>query len=273
MEKIKILYVKHTGLLFMTIMLTLNVNAQTDDATLPHKVSHAEPLYMDLVRDLGARKGEKEINIGADFAKNRDYNEYAFLIEYEFAPVHRLGLEVEADFSFFKRAGGDAEIPENKLECLQFSSQYSFLVSTEHQATLAVGYTQILEFIGFKNYGDDHLIKGVAYNPFFIAAKRWGSDFHTLVYTGPVAEQDLAENITTINWLINTTFHYTIPGTGHFIGIEINKEVEGGRFQMTLRPQAKIKLNHRLAIGLVAGLPITEAREGFSCFFRVIYEP
>ena len=28
------------------------------------KVLHAEPLYIDLIRDLGARKGEREWNIG-----------------------------------------------------------------------------------------------------------------------------------------------------------------------------------------------------------------
>ncbi|MGS2763099.1 HAEPLYID family protein [Sinomicrobium sp. M5D2P9] len=272
MEKIKALYLRNVTLLFMTIMVTLITNAQTRDTPLPDKVPHAEPLYLDLVRDLGARKGEKEINVGADFAKIKNYNKYAFLVEYEFAPIHRLGLEVEADFSFFKRAGGNAEVPANKLECLRFSSQYSFLVSTEHQATLAVGYTQIFEFTDFNKYGNNRLITGVAYNPFFIAAKRWGSDFHTLVYTGPVVGQDLADNTTGINWQINTSFHYTIPGTGHFIGIEINKEINRGRLEMTLRPQAKIKLNHRLAVGLVTGFPMNKGPEGFSSFLRVIYE-
>lgn len=69
--------------------------------TKPDKVSHAEPLYFDLVRDLGARKGEKEINVGADFTNITNYNEHDYLIEYEFAPINRVGFEVEADFSFF----------------------------------------------------------------------------------------------------------------------------------------------------------------------------
>jgi hypothetical protein len=34
------------------------------DKGLPPKVLHAEPLYIDLIRDLGARKGEKEWNVG-----------------------------------------------------------------------------------------------------------------------------------------------------------------------------------------------------------------
>src|SRR5690554_105364 len=124
--------------------------------TPPEKVSHAEPLYMDLVRDLGARKGEREINAGIDFIKSKNYNEWACLVEYEFAPIHRLGLEVEADFSFFQRTAATAESPGNKLEGLRFSSQYSFWVSTPLQTT----------------YRKNNLVTGTVYNPFFVAAKR-----------------------------------------------------------------------------------------------------
>src|SRR5690606_38549818 len=50
--------------------------AQTD--VIP-KVHHIEPLFVDLVRDLGARKGEKEVNIAADFRNVKHYNEYGVL--------------------------------------------------------------------------------------------------------------------------------------------------------------------------------------------------
>ena len=39
-------------------------NPDTIVKKLPPKVDHAEPLYIDLMRDLGARKGEAEINVG-----------------------------------------------------------------------------------------------------------------------------------------------------------------------------------------------------------------
>ncbi|MGE0567562.1 MAG: HAEPLYID family protein, partial [Bacteroidia bacterium] len=86
--------------------------------TKPDKVSHAEPLFFDLVRDLGARSGEKEINVGVDFANITNYNKHAFLVEYEFAPINRVGFEVEAEFSFFKRTNPVSDIPNHKLECL-----------------------------------------------------------------------------------------------------------------------------------------------------------
>jgi hypothetical protein len=256
----------------VTILTFVNTCiAQVD--TKPDKVSHAEPLYLDLVRDLGARKGEKEINIGADFSNSTHYNTNAFLIEYEFAPINRLGLEVEADFSFYKRIHTNSETPGNKLECLRFSTQYSFFVSTKLQTTMALGYTQIAEFTAFKNYGKADFMTGTVYNPFFIAAKRWGKSFHSLSYISPMLEHTFATNALCLNWQINTSFHYVIPQTKHFIGVELNKEFHDGVFCMTIRPQVKMKLSPKVALGLVTGIPVINQEEGYSSFVRIIYEP
>ena len=47
------------------------VSAMGDTTSIvkPAKISHAEPLYLDLVRDLGARKGEREWNVGTQFSQ------------------------------------------------------------------------------------------------------------------------------------------------------------------------------------------------------------
>jgi hypothetical protein len=236
------------------------------------KVSHAEPLYLDLVRDLGARKGEKEINIAGEFAKGKSYNKYGLLAEYEFAPINRLGLEVEADFSFFKKNEEHLETPQNKLECLRFSAQYTFFVSTKLKTSLAVGYTQIFEFDRPSDPIRTGLVTGTVYNPFLVAAKRWGSNFHTVLYAYPLIERNLYDNSTDVDWQVNASFLYTIPQTKHFVGVEINQEIIQGRYEITARPQVKIKLNENLAAGLVAGIPLTQGHEGFSSFLRLIYE-
>lgn len=272
MNKVKT-HFRNIVLIAIVIITSINGNAQLPDTEpeLP-KVSHAEPLYFDLVRDLGARKGEKELNIGADFTNNSDYNAYSLLVEYEFAPVNRLGLEAEADFSLFKSTG-NTKTPNNKLQCLRLSAQYSLFVSPEYRTTLAIGYSQLIEFTDFKSYGKRQLITGVSYNPFFVAAKRWGNNFHTLMYVGPVFEYDFTQKTTIVNWQINTAFHYTIPHSSHFIGVELNKEINQGKLEMTVRPQVKIKLNQNLGIGFVTGFPINKKCQGFSSFFRIIYEP
>lgn len=261
-----------TTLLLLLISVTLITNAQFTSSNLPEKVKHAEPLFMDLVRDLGARKGEKEINVGADFSNTKDVTEYAFLVEYEFAPVHRLGLEVEADFSFYKSTKEGIPTPENRLEVLRFSSQYSFYVSTPHSATMALGYTQLIGLTAFNSYGQKNILETVAYNPFFVVAKRWRNHLHSLLYAGPVIEHNILNHKTNKSWQLNTSFHYVIPHTGHFIGLEINKEIDRGNFHITLRPQAKVKLNKALALGIVTGFPIHNKEEKFSSFFRVIWE-
>ena len=54
----------------------------------PDKVLHAEPLYIDLIRDLGARKGEKEWNESLGLAiyqssnSSKDTTSVVFLEEF-----------------------------------------------------------------------------------------------------------------------------------------------------------------------------------------------
>lgn len=242
------------------ILLTDAVSAQ-ENRPLPDKVHHAEPLYNDLVRDLGARKGEKEFNVGADIKKMDRTDEYGYLAEYEFAPMDRLGLEVETDFAYSKSKTADLS-SGNELERLRLSSQYSFYVSKKQATTLAIGYTQIFNF-------EDG---GTAFNPFFVAAKSWHTNWHTLIYTGPEIAYHYKSRTTEMNWQINTSLHYTLPQTDHFIGLEVNQEVAEGLLETTLRPQVKLGLSNKLAIGMAVGFPIAGKENAISSFFRLIYQ-
>ncbi len=69
------------------------------------------------------------------------------------------------------------------------------------------------------------------------------------------------------------TFHYLIPGTRNFIGLEFNKEVADKDFDMTIRPQLRLSIADNLMVGIVAGVPIRRENERFSTFIRLIYEP
>lgn len=242
------------------LLYSFSVNAQENRA-LPDKVHHAEPLYNDLVRDLGARKGEKEFNLGADIKKMGKADDYGYLMEYEFAPIDRLGLEVETDFMYSKSKMENVK-SSNELERLRLSSQYSFYVSKKQAITLAVGYTQIFNFVE----------GGTAFNPFFVAAKSWKTNWHTLIYTGPEIGYQYKSKKTAMNWQINTSFHYTLPQTDHFIGLEVNQEVNSGGLETTLRPQVKLGLNNKLAIGMAMVFPIGGKETEISSFFRLIYQ-
>jgi len=89
------------GLTLLVSIASLDIIAQTDSLTTKRdsldnvfiqsieqqtgslKLLHAEPLYIDLIRDLGARKGEKEWNVGLGLTDNQNFDAYEALVEYE----------------------------------------------------------------------------------------------------------------------------------------------------------------------------------------------
>lgn len=239
----------------------------------PEKVLHAEPLYIDLIRDLGARKGEKEWNVGLGLTDNNTYDSYTALVEYEWAPINRLGLEIELPFSLYYPVQGKNETPGNKLNSIKLAAQYSFFVSEKYSTSMALGYIHEFELNDFDNYSSESIFTGNVFNPFFVAAKRIGNNFHTLLYTGPAFIQHFSHNDLYTSWQINSNFHYMIPGTRNFIGVEFNKRIETDDFDMTVRPQMRVSIAENLIVGIVTGIPISRENERFSTFLRLIYEP
>ncbi|NGZ90918.1 HAEPLYID family protein [Psychroflexus maritimus] len=240
----------------------------------PYKVLHAEPLYVDLIRDLGARKGEKEWNIGLGLTDNLKFDAYEALIEYEWAPIDRLGLEVELPFTFYSPVEDTEKdsIPSNQLNSIKIAAQWSFFVNEPMATSMALGYINEFELSDFRNFGKP-FIKGNVYNPFLVVAKRWGNNFHSLIYTGPMIEQDFSTNKFHTTYDINTSFHYMITGTRNFIGVEFNKTFDNGDFDMTMRPQMRLGIADNLLVGIVVGIPVSRENERFSSFVRLIWEP
>lgn len=238
------------------------------------KVLHAEPLYIDLIRDLGARKGEKEWNVGFGLTDKLRFDAYQALVEYEWAPINRLGLEVELPFTFYTATNGiyKDSVPSNKLDAIKLAAQWSFFVSEKKATSLAIGYINEFEFSDFKRFGKP-LFQGNVFNPFIVAAKRWGSNFHTLIYTGPSIEYHYKTSQHHTKYDVNTSFHYMISGTRNFIGIEFNKSIHQKDFDMIIRPQMRLGISEDLLVGIVAGIPIEKANERFSAFVRLIWEP
>lgn len=237
------------------------------------KVIHAEPLYADLMRDLGARKGEKEWNLGMQVRDDNGYYTMSPLIEYEFAIIDRLGLEVELPFTVTSTSQEGIQKPGSKLDGLKLAAMYTFLVSEKSNFSAAIGYVNEIEFNEFNKY-DERFFTGNVFNPFFVAAKRWGRNFHSLVYAGPVINRHFEHPETEITWEVNTSFHFMRFGQKNFVGVEFNKVIdEDGHFSMTVRPQARVVMSDQFILGIATGIPLKKEDEGFSGFFRLIYEP
>lgn len=233
------------------------------------KVLHAEPLYIDLIRDLGARKGEREWNLGFGLTDKDNFDEYEALIEYEWAPMDRLGLEVELPFSFESGQSSTNGSSRNGLKSLKLAAQWSFLVNEKRATSIAVGYINEL-LLTPKILASP---KGNVFNPFIVMAKRWGQNFHTLVYTGPHIEYGIDKGVWQSSYALNTNFHYMIDGTRNFIGIEINKSYARHHSSYVLRPQMRLGINDQMMLGIIAGIPLNKDHERFSTFLRLIWEP
>lgn len=243
------------------------LTAQQKD--LSPKVAHAEPLYNDLVRDLGARKGEQEWNAGWKLNDKAGYREQGGFIEYEFAPVSRLGLEMEIPFSYYyaEKPENKVVLPDRKIQSIKPALQYTFLVSEKYQLSMAVGSIYEVQLHAFKTMsGSGKWIKGHRLNPFFAAAKRIGRHFHVLLSTGP----DLGLSDNSFAYQNNLSIHYVPAQSNCFIGMEINQE-SGGR--TILRPQVKLRLSSSMALGLVTGIPLSTCGENLSVLMRLVYEP
>lgn len=254
---------------------SLYIEEVENDKT-PDKVLHAEPLYIDLIRDLGARKGEKEWNIGLGLTDKLDYDEYELLVEYEFAPINRLGLEIEVPLTFAFRNNpqtDDSRPPSHRVESLKTAVQWSFFVSEKLKTSMALGYLNEIEFTDLNTMTTNNVLQGNVSNPFFVIAKRWGSNFHTLLYTGGKFTHHFEGGSTNFSYQNNFSFHYMIPSTRNFIGLETNQEFKNQNSYVTLRPQMRISLADNLIVGIVAGIPLERKNERLSSFIRLIYEP
>lgn len=262
------------ALIFITALSSALAQSKKD-TDKPLKLSHAEPLYIDLIRDLGARKGEHELNVGFGINDEKEYISYSGFAEYEFAVANRLGVEVEVPFEMYAPASGTAStsLPGNRVEGIKLATQYTFLVSAKHQTSMAVGYIQEMELPDFDALGANApLFKGTLYNPIFIAAKRLTPNIHTLLYTGPVIAQEFATNTTETLLQVNGNLHYVF-NNGNFAGIETNMEFSDEKPEIVLRPQFKVAFSKSVSLGILAGLPVTHHNHGPSAMTRMIWVP
>jgi hypothetical protein len=237
------------------------------------KVLHAEPLYIDLIRDLGARKGEAEWNVGLGITDRTNYDNIEALVEYEWAPIDRLGLEIEIPVSLYSAFPGATNVPANRVESLKLGAQRTLLVSLERSTSLAVGYLHQFVFRDPVRLRPRDPFRGNVYNPFMVAAKRWGDNFHTLVYTGAQWRQrhGLGTEPTVFEWHSNVD--YMLSGTRNFVGVEINKYMQAGELDMTVRPSMRLAIRDDLLMGIAVGVPASRNKDRLGMFLRLIYEP
>jgi hypothetical protein len=256
------------------------------------ELKHYMPLYLDIPAELNVKKGYKEINVGFGYADFKDFSGERALVEYDFAPVRKLGFEIEVPFVFVHNkhevaavAPGheeeDVQVPEEggateSAMALRVGFNYSFLTLRKAKMTFAGGYFNEIETSPFKEFGKPVFIANV-YNPFIAVAKIWGTRLHSMVYAGPAIKQEFHNNETKTAWRLNTILSYRFGKNEKesFAGIECNQSFSSGdKAQLLLRPQVQLQFSEKISLGIIAGIPVQTANNlNGSGFLRFIYRP
>jgi len=284
---------KRTVQTFIFSLLSFFAFCQEEAEVEPTK--HYMPLYLDIPAEMNVRKGYQEANIGIGYADFRDFKGQRALLEYDFAPINKLGIEIELPFIFVQEKhptsvtteteSHSTEVESHSSEegggpksanALRVGFNYALLNVAKAKTSIGIGYFNELEFTPFEDFGKP-LFEANIYNPFIAIAKIWGERFHTMIYTGTATKQHFEHNSFETSFRFNTIVSYRF-GKGekeNFIGIESNQTWAVGQTGlMTLRPQAQIELTERWKIGIVAGIPIaTNNHLNGSGFLRIIYTP
>lgn len=247
------------NLIGLFILVPMAMNAQENPGKRQLKLKHAEPLYVDLIRDLGARKGEKEWNMGWGMKNEKTYTLHSGFVEYEFCPWNRLGLEVEVPFSFYQ-AKMEKEKPLQAIHGIRLAAQYTFFVKGKQRLSAAFGYIYEMEM---------PFSRGHSHSPFLVVAKRWGTSFHSLLYTGPVFHYASLHRDPAFQ--VNASFHYAPDDGTAFFGLEVNEVIGNSSHSLLLRPQVKVKLSGSSSLGIAGSIPLI-AEEGVGFLLRFIYE-
>jgi hypothetical protein len=238
------------------------------------KVYHAEPIAIDLMRDLGARKGEAEWNVGVSQKDKTTYDELLVFVEYEWAPVNRLGLEIEVPVMFHAPLGSGSErAPPDQIESLKLAGMYTFQVDTAKHWSTALGYLHEVLLNETNSVLLRRPVDGQLFNPFLVTARRWTDNWHTLLYTGPRIVRRAGGAWEKPVFEANWNLHFMVPGTRNFVGLEANQSIESGRSNFILRPQMRVSINDHFLIGIAGGIPVNRDKERVGTFIRLIYEP
>lgn len=269
------------------ILLTITITNGQNSTKEPKSLKHYMPLYLDMPAEMNVKKGYKEFDLAIGHADFKDFSGQRALIEYDFAPIDKLGFEIELPFIFVqqKHSNTSTATESHSSEegggpksgnAVRIGFNYSLYSFKEAKTSINAGYFNEIEFSPFEHFGKP-LFEANVYNPFVAVAKIFGDRFHAMIYTGTATKQyfELHKSLTSVRFNTILSYHLGNQYKENFIGIESNQtwaKDESG--QMTLRPQAQIEISEKWKLGLVASIPVaTNNHLNGSGFIRLIYTP
>jgi hypothetical protein len=206
-----------------------------------------EPMVFDLVRPLGAQKGELEINTLAEYEFESRSVEWAPEIEYAFVDLYAFELELPME--------------NGAVDAYKFALQGTFKNHRNRQRRFIHGWQYIGEYIIDDKRFENNLLYLFGYK--FNA--RWSTlNMVGFRHTDPSAKGDF-------EGLLNSNLFYSIPG-GIVLGVEINWEHRPNRpNQALIVPQAHMRLGKHTDLQIGGGLKQIANRYFPHLAMRLIY--
>ena len=266
---------KYLAILFVTLSVSSFAVAQGQDKD----IKNVSPVYEDLTTEIGVDKGMNELNINFGY-RNLKSEHHTLLtqLEYEFAPIKNLGFELLLPFTaYVPNPLSDLERPGNSIEFLQWTTQYTFFQSAEKGISLAFGLDNVLEsrdpYVSPQESNKGFSVENIGYTPFLILAKNWQEKSFILFKGGTLLDHDLEEGSVDFEHQLTSAFHYQFSeNSDNYLGIELNKTLEKGDFEIFIRPQIILEISDSFNLGTTVGIPAWNPETKWSAFIRLAYE-
>lgn len=220
-------------ILFLTLVLAntgvlanIDDDIDQDDGTMGSEFPHIpEPMVFDLVRPLGVKRGELEMNTLSQYQIAGGHVEWAPEIEY--AILDGLAVELELPFN------------NTTLEDYKFAIQGTL---TDHDPHFAHGWQLIGKYLRHEEHFSADFL--------YISGYRFGSRWATLNMFG-LRGNELGERNKLLG-LVNLNLFYNVNDNLAF-GIEMNNEMDTHKWNLQLTPQMHINFTDRLSLQVGLG--------------------
>lgn len=221
--------------IFPTISAAEQVFRETDAAHSDRLLRVPEPMVYDLVRPLGVRKGDMEINALADV--NTDSGDVGWAPELEYGLADGLAMEIELPFE-------DASHERYKVAIQK-------TLGIDNQRGVANGWQVFLDL-------NKHT-KTLSGDATYIHAVRWADKWSSLSMLG--LRVNGINRSADLEYLINNTVFYDVS-TRLTFGLELNQEVStGGSWRYRLTPQLHYDINQNYTVQTGLALSTLNAGE------------
>ncbi|MDO6472751.1 hypothetical protein [Maribacter sp. 1_MG-2023] len=213
-----------------------------------------EPLMFDLVRGLGAKKGELEINTLADFPLNNSSERGV-----EWAP--------EIEYALFNNFAIEFELPLNNFELEAYKMAIQWTMGSSNNNKFIHG----IQVIGEKYVHDDIFELNLLYVPAYRFNEIWSAIglFGIMVESG----SDSPDNNSTV--LLNASVFADL-NKNTVVGLEINnsdptfQKIDNNEMELLILPQAHYEFNSGFSLQFGFGPKFSDGKTNASAVLRVI---